>query len=458
MWSYLGGTQKLRLEDERRPSQSWAHSKKTPKATVHKLPPNCTAYITAFQLSLWDNLSGPRLDQMWVGYGDVNDEVMYTASRHALSGGSMSNQVETKFQWFSDLGHLITSVVFNAPYMDSLTKFALQILIPMEHLQQYLPMHSVVEDRMLQLVSKLAALLKVVDLEEAMLKFTGILFEVTVNLDRLFGASLPPLNFNQTLFAEDLNNEDTDFLTRAITAHFQTHAYTVVVGPDEDTVNTYINTLSLFLTSADERKRSCHAVSGRKYAPDLVLQGLINEIPSDDECIQSLYPTTIIDLNQRTVKSANKLHEYTILRKEFLEIEIHKLSSTKPKENLWTVQESMFRTVKTNATLVETMLQQTFNLPAYLRQGHITQCVRLLMKKAAVMIHYVEAYKKNEETDTTLDWGMVKKMTKDMEINSESDLSAVLGVAAKMHPGIYITVSGDPASLELKFIELFESF
>lgn len=120
--------------------------------------------------------------------------------------------------------------------------------------------------------------------------------------------------------------------------------------------------------------------------------------------------------------------------------------------------------------IVDRILHNTFDLPMYLRQGYIAQCMRLLVKKAAVMIHYVEAYKKAGEGEPSLDWSIVKRMTKDLDITNESDLSVVLGIAAKMQPGIYVAVSGmvkiflysfltgDPASLELKFMELFESF
>lgn len=110
---------------------------------------------------------------MWLGALDWQEELMYTASKHTLSGGQPSAHLETKFHLFSDLGHMITSVVFMAPYMDSNTKFALSMLIPIEHLKKYLPLHAVVEDStkltitlanicigMLQLVNKLAALLK----------------------------------------------------------------------------------------------------------------------------------------------------------------------------------------------------------------------------------------------------------------------------------------------------------
>jgi len=40
----------------------------------------------------------------------------------------------------------------------------------------------------------------------------------------------------------------------------------------------------------------------------------------------------------------------------------------------------------------------------------------------------------------------------------EADFSVLLGIAEKLSPGIYVALAGDPASIEAKFVELFESF
>jgi hypothetical protein len=59
-------------------------------------------------------------------------------------------------------------------------------------------------------------------------------------------------------------------------------------------------------------------------------------------------------------------------------------------------------------------------------------------------------------------------------LNNDADFSVLLGIAEKLYPGIYVVLAGkklasilgwdsyfflgDPASIELKFIELFQSF
>jgi len=57
-----------------------------------------------------------------------------------------------------------------------------------------------------------------------------------------------------------------------------------------------------------------------------------------------------------------------------------------------------------------------------------------------------------------LEASIVKKIRLDLEMSSEADFSIVLGIAEKLSPGIYVALAGDPASIELKFVELFESF
>ena len=77
---------------------------------------------------------------------------------------------------------------------------------------------------------------------------------------------------------------------------------------------------------------------------------IIKNSLSDEEVIQSLLPTTLVDLNTNMVKQTHPFHEYTgdfyltfrltlvVLRREYMNLEIEKLVSSKRKENLWTAQ------------------------------------------------------------------------------------------------------------------------
>jgi hypothetical protein len=54
--------------------------------------------------------------------------------------------------------------------------------------------------------------------------------------------------------------------------------------------------------------------------------------------------------------------------------------------------------------------------------------------------------------------GVVQSIRTALELEQELDFLLVLSVAERLAPGIYVTLIGDPAALEDKFIQLFESF
>jgi len=153
-----------------------------------------------------------------------------------------------------------------------------------------------------------------------------------LNLDNLYLSFLPLVRFNQTLFSD--SSETHECLARAVTSHLQSHGCTVVIGDNLKMINMFIDSLSLFLMSNIEKERSSHVVEGRGYTPDLALQGLLQNSLSDEEVIQSLLPTTLIDLNTNTVKQTHPFHEYTVLRREYMSMELEKLISSKKKRKL----------------------------------------------------------------------------------------------------------------------------
>jgi len=321
-------------------------------------------------------------------------------------------------------------------------------------LQRYLLLHYIIEDRMFQLVAKIRTLLNKSP-KTSLTSFTPQLSPFVSNLENLYISSLPIIRFAQTLFSE--NSETHECLARAVTSHLQSHGCTVVIGDDLKIINMFIDSLSLFLMSSTEKERSSHVVEGRGYTPDLVLQGLLQNSLLDEEVIQSLLPTTLVDLHTNVVKQTHPFHEYTVLRRDYLNMEIEKLVTAKRKDNLWTAQDGLFRVVKSAAPCIEKMLQEVFSLPNALREAYIAHSIRLLIRKAVLLIKYVEAELERAQC-ANLEASIVKKIRIDLDISSEADFSVLLGIAEKLSPGIYVALAGDPASIEEKFVELFESF
>ena len=85
-----------------------------------------TGWISALQLTMWDNIFGPRVEivrllleitgnallintQIWHGCEEIEEEVQLKTARHSLSGElgeeeTMASLIETKFHVFSELG------------------------------------------------------------------------------------------------------------------------------------------------------------------------------------------------------------------------------------------------------------------------------------------------------------------------------------------------------------------
>ena len=102
------------------------------------------------------------------------------------------------------------------------------------------------------------------------------------------------------------------------------------------------------------------------------------------------------------------------------------------------------------------MLIELFRLPHFLREGYLYHFLRLLDRRAVVMIKYADT--KLDHSADILESSALKKMRQDLELTSDADFFLLLGVAERLSPGIYFALAGDPATIEEKFIELFESF
>jgi len=282
----------------------------------------------------------------------------------------------------------------------------------------------------------------------------------------MFRSYLPPTNFAKTFFCN--STWDKDFLARAITSHLQTHGCTVVTGNHKEKINMFIHSLSLFLTPAERKLSSVVSEGDRSYVPDLYLQGILKTSIKDEITIQSRLPTTIIDIDNRTVKQTHT-YQYASFRNEYLHAQVEKLvnsnnnptnntnnPTTKAKDQAWsTEQEGLFRVVKESAQCIQHIIVEMYKLPHALRETYLVQSLRVLTRKAVVLIKYVqvELYKAKIIPTST-----IKKLRTDLQLTVDGDYAVLLGLAEKLSPGIYADLAGDPASIEERFIELFESF
>jgi hypothetical protein len=187
------------------------------------------------------------------------------------------------------------------------------------------------------------------------------------------------------------------FLSLILTSHLQTHFRTVVLGDDINSVNQYVNTLLLFVP-AEDRERCAEAAVGRGYVPDLLVQGVLGKRIPDEAIIQSIWPTTLVDLNSGVVTQTYPFHEYKVLRREYQKSVIQKLLKNSSRStNLWTAQESVFQPVKEPSLLVKKVVSETLRVPAYLRPGYFSASFKGLIAKTYVLIKYVEAFSRQQQ-------------------------------------------------------------
>eukprot|EP01113_Clastostelium_recurvatum_P002350 TRINITY_DN1097_c0_g1_i4.p1 TRINITY_DN1097_c0_g1~~TRINITY_DN1097_c0_g1_i4.p1 ORF type:complete len:649 (-),score=122.12 TRINITY_DN1097_c0_g1_i4:12-1958(-) len=530
--------------------------KRPTQRIVHKL--NDSNWISAMQLSMWDNISGPKVEILWNVCEDMREDIQLYTARHTLCGvlgqlepdpPGVTFRPETKFHLYNEQNLIITSTLFAATYYNTYYKFSLSFLTRQDHLQRYLVLHPIVIDRMAQLVSKLRVMLA----DGSVPKFNQDLTAFIINMDALYRSSLrpsPQIELTPFYNPSQPSPEEIEFLARAVTSHLQTHGSALVTGSDESQVNNFVEALSLFL-SAKERRRCSYVVTGQDYVPDMIVQGIVYTSPSppspsttprssrartssynaalptpsgpvlepppsassslssstssmspppsqsphhgsghyqngsgsghygphnaynnpsqawvnesglstvlaDERIILSVQPVTWIDVDRRQVRQTHLFHEYQVLRNHFINAEISRLVGVTPEQNLWSTRDGLFRLSRASASFVHKMISDVFKLPQSLREGYIIYSQRLLQRKAVALIKYVDA--ERAASGGQLKEDCLKRVRADLGLTGDQDFWLLLGIAEKLWPGIYVTLAGDPAYIEERFIELFESF
>lgn len=356
-----------------------------------------SSWLGGVQLCLWDNICGPKIERVWQGTENITESLMLYIARHTLCGEiaqSSDSQIfapETRFHVFSELGFVVTATLFMAPYYGVMTKFCLAIFTRKSNIDRYLAIHHFVEDRMFQLVCKLRVLYGLSS-STATESFEAFLPCFTSYTETLFCADLDSVQLASTPLGFDARNftdraafeRELDFLAKAITSHLQTPGSTIFVGGDDERINRYIDCMSFFLT-AKEKALSVRVIDD--FVPDLILQGIkgnANQIP-DEAVIQSLMPSTLIDVDERTVKATYPYNVYTILRREYLLADIFKITMGMGNEKSW-LQDKLFSSTPQAAPCVRQILEELFDLPVALREGFLFHSMRMLTRKAILLI------------------------------------------------------------------------
>ncbi|XP_032232039.2 guanine nucleotide exchange factor C9orf72 homolog [Nematostella vectensis] len=421
-------------------------------------------------LSYWDNILGPRLRHVWRGGGEEKNQencVKYVVSR-TLNGELLrdapENVVDTKLFVIKEKGIVCHSFIFTGRDSSGSNISALSLMLPHIDMAGYLPLVELVEDRVKILIAKLRVL-QTKDLNSSLGNFSMVLPRFIQTLISLQHSSLPKdIPINNTVFSADHNVVfDPVFLRRVITSHLQTFGSTMVIGQSISRVNLMINSLALFLSS-NERQKSRYAVDGADtdvYDTDLYLQGVIKDGDGNftlpvKGVITSIYPTTLVDVDTCDVKKTYPYHEHSVIRKEFLDLELalmwegHEGAPVYPSIGLFHPAEDI-------GLLVQTFINDMNVLPFApdVRAGFVETFRRLLVRKALALIKYVEARSKRGRI--ALEYAAKRQLRHDLQLNTEADFGIVLACAEKHKPGLYTFLMGDPRHAVARVQTILES-
>eukprot|EP00002_Diphylleia_rotans_P032509 TRINITY_DN6835_c0_g1_i3.p1 TRINITY_DN6835_c0_g1~~TRINITY_DN6835_c0_g1_i3.p1 ORF type:complete len:512 (+),score=84.76 TRINITY_DN6835_c0_g1_i3:78-1613(+) len=276
------------------------------------------------------------------------------------------DEMESKLSILPDYNVCIMSELFFALNNRYMTNYALSVYIFKQNLSRLTTLYPILQDKLQQLTKKVR-LFKKRGFNMSSFECSKWILRSMSSLEKIFASEMPIVRFNSTLFVGyDVLEADKLFLARAITSFLQTHSYATVIGSDERSVNKFISTLALFLSDSE---RGCAAYCDKyrnQYVPDLHLQGLIlqgdirkcvstsiakveanrpasvrrsststasddtdldNNLICDELIIQSRYPSTLIDIRDRSVWQTRLYPEYRQLRADFLDANISSSTS-----------------------------------------------------------------------------------------------------------------------------------
>jgi hypothetical protein len=268
-----------------------------------------TTWIAGILLAVWDNVAGPRVERAWLAEtaSSPPQENLHEIARDALAG-TLEDNLVVKFVVLPHAGSVVVSAAFTAPYGDGgvATKLSIALFAAREHIHRATCMYRVVEDRLMYLA--LVARTVLTRCPDAALDRLGEeVCRAAAALDVAYRAGIAECAddgggeaFGRAVFAASVAF-GVDFVSRAITSHLQTRGFTVVVGPDEVSVNALVDTLAVFLDPR-ERALSARATPGSaQYHPDLVLQGVVGTLASagidEERLVHAPLPTTVVDLS-----------------------------------------------------------------------------------------------------------------------------------------------------------------
>uniref|UniRef100_A0A0B6ZUZ3 Uncharacterized protein n=1 Tax=Arion vulgaris TaxID=1028688 RepID=A0A0B6ZUZ3_9EUPU len=413
------------------------------------------SFIDALLLCHWDNILGPKLEHVWyvTGRSQPHTNILRFVTNQVLSGEICRDvhcsQVDFKFFDIPDKGVIIPSFIFSAQGSSGISLQAIALIIPNSELTLYLHQVDLIHSWLTRVISKLRVICAKKDFATSGLAdLSSWLWSFMDMLSSLQEVGLPQkIELSYTAFSSP-HKVDLDFLRQVISSHLMTFGRSVIFGKRVDRVNILVYTLGLFCWDS-ERLCSRAALSGRNwpYYQDVCIQGCLK---NDDDSINmshrdllcSRYPTTIIDVDNRSITHSSSAADHPWLSHEALVRELEELYQGQ--EGYGERPAKMNPAVSmTSESLVRDLLDNVYKLPPDhgKREAYICHFMHTLQRRAFCLIKYLEGDQQSSSTASSR--VNVKKLRQDLGLALEGDLRIVLATADKLKPGLYQYVLGD---------------
>ncbi|KAI8081719.1 C9orf72-like protein family-domain-containing protein [Halteromyces radiatus] len=438
-----------------------------------------SSFFSAILLVQWSNVVGPKVSKAWSAE-PMEPSLLTTIARQVLNGemGRTLSDIEPKWLILHQQALVCTAFLFQDP--SSLSLCSLVMVVPVRYLRNFSKYFKVLSQRVpRQLIDVLVRLRKLyrrlnISWSITLDYFANVhLIPFVQSVMDLESVSLPTewLKISHTLLARDTKPIiNADFLAQIITSHLQTYGSTLLIGKNLTFMNTVINTLALFLSS-EEKSRSSHARKHHKYMPDLYLQGLLLQdmedmkIRLETALLKSPVPTTLVDLNKLQVKQTLLQPGYRQLMYQCHDVFLNRLEDdlymyTTTGGNIKSHTESSqkrpltLQPTKDIAPMIQSLLDETFQLPTRMREAYIRQWRRGLIKQATALVKFIEdetsailAQSSSSPSTGTSSANMTEStvstsslvpssMMDALGINSWQDFLVILTTADKLRPGM----------------------
>lgn len=443
----------------------------------------CNSYFSSMVLAVYDNILGPTILKIWTGrpinsqgdYAEPSFEKLQLITSYAIKDEAGREEkimgIETKFYALEKMDIIACSYVFKAPLRGSkLGVFAFYVTIPYKELSEFMPRFSFCEDNVCHLLRKHlitkmenkkderpSRMLVKDQIEEFLPDFKHKLQGLCQVMLSVRYDSLPSfIPIQNTFLGSELTDQNPklkEFLTDALTCHLQLGGYTVVFGEVKESVNKMINTLALFLS---DKERKISRSIGRRYVPNLYLQGYIKKegaLPfSLDYLWKNRFPSTIIDMDRYKVYFNESTVPVYLRRKDE--------GPAGPDKNIKALEELTNFDRGKEGRLIKEFVRQLMLLPESggVREAFTYHFVHAMKLKAITICKYIEAELQSSTQQVELSPVLTvpsrmqegAKVNKDMMMAelglsvSHLDQLVILSFAEKMRPGSYIDVLGDP--------------